>query len=92
MIQSARDGDEVRIRRSIVALTHARVTPSDHYAEGDTTSRQAAKRCGFVLVERSYTTERVHCTRCECYGSSRSRERELSSARPASCRWVFVPP
>ena len=29
---SARDGDEVRIRRSVVPLTPVRVTPSDHGA------------------------------------------------------------
>ena len=85
---AARDGDDVGIRRS-VALPIC--SPSDHSASGST-SRQATKRGGVAFVERSYSTERVHCPRSECYGPSRSRERELSSARSASCRWVFVPP
>ena len=80
---SACDGDEVGIRRSVVALTEVRCAPSDHRAAGDTTSCQAAKRGGVVFVKRSYTTERVRCSRRECYGSSRSRERELRSARPS---------
>ena len=65
---SACDGDEVGIRWSVVAQTETRATPSDHGAAGDTTSCQAAKRGGVVLVECSYTTERVHCTRRECMG------------------------
>ena len=86
VVKPACDGDEGGIRRNIVALILVRSTPSGHGAAGDTTSRQAAKRGGVALVERSYTTERVHSSRREKYGPSWSRERELSSARPAWCR------
>ena len=85
------DRDEVGIRRSVVALTVSRVTPSDHCTSGPT-SRQEAKCGGVAFVERCYTTERVNCTRRESYVSSRSRERELNSARQPSCRCRFVPP
>ena len=56
------DGDEVGIRRSIVGCASS--TPSNHGASGPT-SCQATKRGGVALVERSYTTECVHCSRRE---------------------------
>ena len=52
VISSACDGDEVGIRWSVVALNRS-TTPSDDCAAGDTSSRQAAKRGGVVLVECS---------------------------------------
>ena len=81
MVKSAAcDGNEVGIRRSIVALTVECCTPSDHGAAGNTTSRQATPRGGVTLVASSYTTERVYYSRRDCYWPSRSCEWELSSA------------
>ena len=63
MSKAACDGDEIGIRRSVVALTGARVTPSDHGAvgsEGDAV-KSAACNGDEVGIRRSVVALTASC-------------------------------
>ena len=62
MSTATRDGDEVGIRRSVVALTLARATPSDHGAIGSESDAVEMPACDGdeVSIRRSVVALTAH--------------------------------